>query len=138
MSLSCINTAHAQSAGVMLFLLLVKSRFKETVSRDFRPLFFCHQTIPSLPPDSCSKIFSNFVANSPRYKQICVAFFVQNFCRSCAICGKALDHDPALGCKVLASNDQTLKPCYMTYRNNLSKIIRSLVIFLTQQLKSKT
>jgi hypothetical protein len=40
-------------------------QLKETVTRVFVVWFFFHQTIPSISPDSRSKIFSNFVANSP-------------------------------------------------------------------------
>jgi hypothetical protein len=40
---------------------------KGTVSRDFRPSVFFHQTIPSVPPDSRAKAFLKSASNSPRY-----------------------------------------------------------------------
>jgi hypothetical protein len=53
----------------------------------FRPLVFFHQTIPSRPLIHALKYFSNFVANSPRFKRLCV---VPRYA------GIALDYNPAL------------------------------------------
>jgi hypothetical protein len=50
-------------------------------------LWFFSSNNPIWAPDSCCKIFSNFVANSPSYKQICVVL---------RYAGVAQDHDPAL------------------------------------------
>jgi hypothetical protein len=64
----------------------LEAQLTGTVSRDFRPLVFSSNN-PIKAPDSCCKIFSNFVANSPRYKRIRVVL---------RYAGIALDHDPAL------------------------------------------
>jgi hypothetical protein len=70
---------------------------KGTVSRDFRPRNFSSNN-PIYASDSCSKIVSNFVANSPRYKRIYVvpryAGIAQD--HDPELCGIARDHGPAL------------------------------------------
>jgi hypothetical protein len=71
------------SFGKISFSLVqMVSYVKGTVSRDFRPSVFFHQTIPPGPPDSRAKAFLNSASNSPRYDRFSNAKIVHALSRT--------------------------------------------------------
>jgi hypothetical protein len=102
-----------------------KSLIKEPVWRDFQPPVFSSNNA-NLAFEPSSKIFSNFVRNSPSFNRICV-----DFARSTRytvardhdpeLCGIAPDRDPALyaemrGIKNKLYLDPAAKPRIITLR----------------------